>query len=356
MSALSRPICGRASDELETFTAIAGRLIGSPGSAGSPVSGQYLDGTVVVVTAVVVGGGSSSPPRVTTNSRTAQDRDGRAEGDERLSLRDPRACCSGPRAHAARRCAPRAVDGCRRGGSASRTGPLPSSGPSAARSRGGRWPGSPSATTVWSSRSFSRADTMPGRVPGDLHGGEVGQRLPAAADRQLHELGDDRRQDQERPGPRIDQRSPPPELSSPAPAPAAEPQGPDADVGQQGDGADHRHGQCGHEDVVVLDVAELVGQHRLELDAVHLLEQAGRDGDGGVLRVPPGGEGVGGVVLDDVEAGLGQAGGDAQALDDVVEPGVLLDRRRAGPGSCAGRSRRTSSSCRWPGRPRRPRR
>src|SRR5262245_60047991 len=69
-SATSRPTWGRAAEELDTFTAMAGRSMGSPGSADRPVSGHTGPGTVVVVTAdvvVVVAGGSSSP-RVTKNS------------------------------------------------------------------------------------------------------------------------------------------------------------------------------------------------------------------------------------------------------------------------------------------------
>ena len=90
---------------------------------------------------------------------------------------------------------------------------------------------------------------------------------------------------------------------------------------------DHRHRQGRHEDVVVLDVAQLVGQHALELDPVHLLQQPGGDGDGGVLGVAPGGEGVRGGVVDDVDAGLRQPAGDAEPLDQVVQPGVLAAGR-----------------------------
>ena len=53
-----------------------------------------------------------------------------------------------------------------------------------------------------------------------------------------------------------------------------------------------------------------------------LVQQPGGDGDGGVPGVAAGGEGVGRVVLDHVDPGLGQAAGDAEALDQVVQPGV----------------------------------
>src|SRR3546814_7475589 len=86
-----------------------------------------------------------------------------------------------------------------------------------------------------------------------------------------------------------------------------------------------------HEDVVVLDVAQLVSDHALELDAVQLLEQARGDGDGRVLRVAPGGEGVRRGIVDDVDAGLGEPACDAEPLDEVVQPRVLLHRRGLGP-------------------------
>src|SRR5438094_133940 len=54
-----------------------------------------------------------------------------------------------------------------------------------------------------------------------------------------------------------------------------------------GHGADQR--------VAALHVAELVGQHRLDVAPVHRLEQAGGHRDRGVLGVAAGGEGVGGV-------------------------------------------------------------
>ena len=56
-----------------------------------------------------------------------------------------------------------------------------------------------------------------------------------------------------------------------------------------------------------------------ELDAVQLLEQPGGHGDRRVLGVAAGGERVRGRVVDDVDAGLGQAAGDAQPLDEVVQ-------------------------------------
>ena len=87
--------------------------------------------------------------------------------------------------------------------------------------------------------------------------------------------------------------------------------------------ADRRDGDGGHEDVVVLHVRQLVRDDALELDAVHLLEQAGRDRQGRVLGVPAGRERFGGGVVDHVQAGLREPGCDAQALDEVVVAAVL---------------------------------
>ena len=58
----------------------------------------------------------------------------------------------------------------------------------------------------------------------------------------------------------------------------------------------------------------------------------------------PGGEGVRATGRRRCRPRLGQPAGDAEALDEVVEPGVLLDRRRPGPAHRAARWRRTSST------------
>jgi len=106
----------------------------------------------------------------------------------------------------------------------------------------------------------------------------------------------------------------------------AEPGGAQEHVRQDSDGADHD----GHDDhearVVVADVRELVRDDALQLQLRQLAEQAGGDGDGGVSWVAAGGEGVGRVLLDHVDAGHGLAGADAEVLHDVVEVGVFLLR------------------------------
>ena len=63
-------------------------------------------------------------------------------------------------------------------------------------------------------------------------------------------------------------------------APAAEEH---AEIGQHGDGAGDGRGDGHQQRVAVLDVAELVREHAGKLLLVHGAEQAGGDGDGGML-------------------------------------------------------------------------
>jgi hypothetical protein len=73
-------------------------------------------------------------------------------------------------------------------------------------------------------------------------------------------------------------------------------------------------------------VGQLVGQHSFELHPGQLLEEPPRHHDRSVGGVAAGGEAVRGVVLDHIEVGLGQPGGDAQAFHEVVIPGLLVGR------------------------------
>ena len=89
-------------------------------------------------------------------------------------------------------------------------------------------------------------------------------------------------------------------------------------------GPDHDADDQREPDVEVADVRQLVADDALELLAVELLEQPGRDRDRGVLRVAPGGERVGRRVVDEVDLRHRHVGGDRQLADDVHE----LRRRR----------------------------
>src|SRR5438132_14157092 len=85
-------------------------------------------------------------------------------------------------------------------------------------------------------------------------------------------------------------------------APAARPEErPPHPVGEERDRADKDRDEEHHADVAVSHVRELVCDHALELGAIHLVQEAARDGDRGVTRVAPGGERVRRRILDDVE-------------------------------------------------------
>ena len=177
--------------------------------------------------------------------------------------------------------------------------------------------------TVVSAFNFSSAEISPGGYAGELAGAHVGQRLTAARDRRLHRLGHDRRHDQQE-KPHVGERIVAVRLVAATADPTAvPPHRAHGDVRHQGDRADHRDRQRRHQDVVVADVTQFMGEHTLEFDPIHLLEQTGRHGDRRVVRIAAGGEGVRCRIVDDVDAGLGQATGDAQPFDEVVQPLVL---------------------------------
>ncbi len=71
------------------------------------------------------------------------------------------------------------------------------------------------------------------------------------------------------------------------------------------------------------DVGHLVGQDALELIARELGAQAAGDGDRGVLRVAPGGEGVEGGVVDEKDSGHRHARGDGKLFDHIEKLWVV---------------------------------
>src|SRR3712207_3936634 len=121
-------------------------------------------------------------------------------------------------------------------------------------------------------------------------------------------------------------------ISSPAPSAAsAEPQAPQEKVGDEDRGAHQDADEHGVADVEVADVGHLVRDDPLQLVPVQLLEEPRGDGDGGVIRIPPRGEGVGGRVLDDVDLRHREAGGYGHLLDDVEEDGGVVVGDLPGP-------------------------
>ena len=177
--------------------------------------------------------------------------------------------------------------------------------------------------------------------------GDIGQRLARSAHRQLDEAPDERRDDRQHQGDDEQDRgrsAAAPVAVAPAPSPATPEGEAQEPVGQQRDAADQHADQQREADVVVADVAHLVGHHALQLLAVHLLEQPGGDGHRGVLRVASGGEGVRGGVVDDVDLRHRQAAGEAH-LGHHVEELLVLVRRIAAAAPPSRRSRaRTSLS------------
>ena len=69
--------------------------------------------------------------------------------------------------------------------------------------------------------------------------------------------------------------------------------GPSGHAGQDGDGSGKGRGDGADEDVAVADMAELVRQHAFQLVVVEQIENAGGDGDRGVIGIASGGKGVG---------------------------------------------------------------
>ena len=71
-------------------------------------------------------------------------------------------------------------------------------------------------------------------------------------------------------------------------------------------------------------VAQLMRHHAGDLLAAEMAQQAGGRGHGGVLGIAAGGEGVGLLLVDDVDARHRQAGALGEVLHDAVELGRLV--------------------------------
>ena len=99
------------------------------------------------------------------------------------------------------------------------------------------------------------------------------------------------------------------------------------EVGQDRDRADHDADDQREPDVEVAHVRQLVADDALELLAIELLEEAGRDRDRRVLRIAAGREGVRRGVVDDVDRRHRHVGRDRQLAHDVHElrRGGLVD-------------------------------
>ena len=105
---------------------------------------------------------------------------------------------------------------------------------------------------------------------------------------------------------------------------------PEQHVGEVGDRGADRRGDRLDQDVAVADVRELVGEDAAQLVLGEQFGDPAGDRDRGVLGVAAGGEGVGLVLGDHVEARHRQPGAGRQFADDLVEARRfrLLDRLR----------------------------
>ena len=183
-------------------------------------------------------------------------------------------------------------------------------------------------------RDFAQRRGQPGRVARKACRRGIGQVLALARAGEVEHLGEDRSDDRRH---QRDLQHDHLRLAAAAGAapPAAVPEHAQEQVGQQNDAAHHHRRQRHEPHIQVADVGDLVRHDALQLVAVQPAEQAGGDGDAGPFRLAADGEGVGRVVVDQVDPRhLAQAGGDRHLLDDVEQTrGVLLlDRPRAGAG------------------------
>ena len=91
------------------------------------------------------------------------------------------------------------------------------------------------------------------------------------------------------------------------------------EVGQHGNGAGDGRRNGHDEGVAVLDVRQLVGDDPGQLFAGQQPHQPGGDGHRRMLRIAPGGEGVGLIGMHDVDLGHGQPGARRQLAHQRVE-------------------------------------
>ena len=170
-----------------------------------------------------------------------------------------------------------------------------------------------------------------GRVAGHLAGAHIGEGFASTADGGLHDLGEQWSDDEQREPEESERVVAVGAVAIAWHAAAVPPHQANGGIGEDGDTTHQRDSKGGYQDVVVADVGEFVRHHTFELDPVQLLEQTGGDRDGSVPRVASGGEGVRCRIVDDVDARLGQATGDAQPLDEVVQPLELVGVGRTCP-------------------------
>src|SRR4051812_36612190 len=273
MSALSTPSCsGKAAGTLSTFTISAGRARVAASRSGTPVSGAIGGAVVLVVVVtfrVVVVVASSfffPPPHPTSDAATSATE---AASRNRLRMTSLELTERGDALLEGRVGVEEVVE--------------PRRVAAAARVRVGlRERGLDPEVRGRTRRGvhhrrvalelLERAD-QPGRVARQRDAADVGEGLAATAHRALHDAPDDRSEDQQEEPQEGDDRAGAAAVAVVvAMTRTAPPHEPQREVSEQRDDADEGDGERRDEDVVVLDVAELVREHALELDAVHLGE------------------------------------------------------------------------------------
>ena len=147
------------------------------------------------------------------------------------------------------------------------------------------------------------------RIACNLGAQTVGLELTRPRDGHLDERGSQRRQDGH--GDRGDGVGGAPFLVT-----TAEEHG---EVGQRRDGTRHGGRDGGNENVAVLHVGQLVRHHAAHLAGIEHAQQARGGRHGGVLRVAARGEGVGRILVDEVDARHGQASPLGQLLHGLIE-------------------------------------
>lgn len=154
-------------------------------------------------------------------------------------------------------------------------------------------------------------------LAGDPRAGLVGEELPVAGDRHLHQQGRNRHRDHHDDADDEEQSV----VAVPAP-PAGEAHEEHHPRSEGQNGRDGR-GDSHDEDVTVLHMRHLVTDNALELVVVQDAKDAGRRHDGGVVGVPPGGEGVGHLGVADADLRHGKTGLVSDLPHDVVQARLL---------------------------------
>ena len=159
------------------------------------------------------------------------------------------------------------------------------------------------------------------RIAGQRRAGRIGAVLAATRHGQLDDQRRDRGEDDR------DERSETAALSVVA---AAEDHLELGHLSDEADGPTDRGCDRSDERVAILDVRQLMGEDAGQLAIVHEIEDPGRHGDRGVLRVPACREGVRLRPIDDVEAGHRQPGPRGERADNRSETGQLARLELAG--------------------------